>query len=63
MAGVYKRSGQKKWVAWWIDDGDDCDDESFGLSSCGIPWVQPHPKFGLSVDNAVKATQILWGQK
>lgn len=46
-----------------IDDGDDCDDESFRLSSCGIPWVQPHPKFGLSVDNAITATQILWGRQ
>lgn len=40
-----------------IDDGDD--EDSYGLRSCGIPWLRTDASTGLVFDDACRAISIL----
>lgn len=40
-----------------IDDGDD--EDTYGLKSCGIPWVRTNGKIGLTRDDAWQAIMYL----
>lgn len=42
-----------------IDDGDD--EDTYGLKTCGIPWVRTDGNRGLGTDEAFRAIKILKG--
>lgn len=42
-----------------IDDGDD--DDTYGLKTCGVPWIRTDANHGLSLANAMDAIEMLGG--